>query len=303
MASCPSCRRPLAIARPQCLYCGAALDPALVPPPPADVPAARPDAPGSAPPASSPPEPERTLVVIGFAQAEVARAAEALHLAPFEVEQRRRRGGWHLHKALAPDAAADEAARLRAAGLAVHTVPDAEARVSAEPIAVTGGAHSEPGLLLHTNRGDQTLRPSDLLLVVAGAIQREYPPAEFQRKRVGLGALAPGLRLHLYTRVDPIALELDPDSFSFDARSPVPTSSLLELRSWIAMFCPPVPLDESFRFVPPALGPSPAIPDAPALAALRAARRPDAPALLDNLRQFRFYSGWRAAVERRGALG
>jgi hypothetical protein len=292
MAACPSCQRPIAISRPRCLYCGVALDPALVPPPPPEPAAGAAELPALAAP--SEPAPERTLVVIGFQSPDVAPVAEALALAPFEVAQRMRRGGWHLHKVLAPDAAAVEGERLQAAGLAVRLVPEVEVRPSAEPIAVTGGTWSEPHLRLHTSRGDRALAAGDLLLIVSGAIQREYP-AEF-RRNLRLAALTPGHRFHLHTRGEALAFELDPDAFVFDTPSPVPMSSLLELRSWIAGLTP-VPVDDGFRSLPPALGPSPT-PDPTAFAALRAGKKEGAP-VHDNLRQFRFYSGWRAAVERR----
>ena len=63
-------------------------------------------------------------------------------------------------------------------------------------------------------------------------------------------------------------------------------------------------MDDGFKWVPPALAPS--VPEATgilasaeALARTARRRREEAPALLDNVKQFRFYSAWRACVERR----
>jgi hypothetical protein len=64
-----------------------------------------------------------------------------------------------------------------------------------------------------------------------------------------------------------------------------------------------VPTDDHFRRLPPALGA--ASPEAGgalgAAAGLSGARgrHKDAPQILDNLAQFRRYSAWRGAVERR----
>jgi hypothetical protein len=64
-------------------------------------------------------------------------------------------------------------------------------------------------------------------------------------------------------------------------------------------------LDGGFRRVPPALGPAEPEPRGAVAAAgtLGFASRPqgkqEGPVVLDNVAQFRFYSGWRAAVQRR----
>ena len=63
-----------------------------------------------------------------------------------------------------------------------------------------------------------------------------------------------------------------------------------------------MPVDDGFRRISPAL--APAAPAAGAAARLEDALRTSAarpPAILDNLAQFRFYSAWRGAVERRCA--
>jgi hypothetical protein len=55
-------------------------------------------------------------------------------------------------------------------------------------------------------------------------------------------------------------------------------------------------VDESFRHLTPALGPAEEPRDGPARA-LERLRREDA-GYFDNVAQFRFFSGWRGAVER-----
>jgi hypothetical protein len=61
-------------------------------------------------------------------------------------------------------------------------------------------------------------------------------------------------------------------------------------------------VDDGFRLLPPALGE--AAEEAGSLATFRGARGAglapgrEAAIVLDNVAQFRFYSGWRAAIER-----
>ncbi len=284
MAACPECQRPVAITKPRCLYCGAPIDPGSVPPPVSE--AAVP----------SLPLPDRTLIVLGLGDTDVGRAAHALGVAPFEVGQRQRRGGWHLHKVLPSISADAEAARLREAGLTVHMIPEAEVRTAETPTVVRGGDCSEDTLLLRTDNGEERMPGAHLLLLVTGEIRRERP-AETKAKKKKDVALEPGLRIHVHAREAPTPFEIDPDGFAFDKVSQ--GSSSLTLRKWTLVLSRQVPLDDGFRFVPPALGPSP-VQEAKITDALRpgAKKRTQAP-VLDNLRQFRFYSGWRAAVERR----
>jgi hypothetical protein len=94
-------------------------------------------------------------------------------------------------------------------------------------------------------------------------------------------------------------VELDPANFEFGS-PPLAGSSLLELRHWVEAVYAIAPRDDGFRQEPPAL--SPAGPPSGGLdvaRALHSSPARDAPVILENLEQFRFYSGWRAAAERR----
>jgi hypothetical protein len=99
-------------------------------------------------------------------------------------------------------------------------------------------------------------------------------------------------------------VELDPLAFAFGEEKPLSGSSLLEITGWLGEIASGISTDDRFRRLPPALGAADEGPDA--LASVRGGRsasafvrQKDAPAILDNVSQFRFYSGWRAAVERR----
>jgi hypothetical protein len=291
-ASCPSCGRPVALARPQCLYCGAAL--------PADVvlEAGR-QAEAAQAEAAAPAGPPRSLIVVDFEGADATAVAKALGLSAFEAAQRVRRGGWQLQRIALADEAAREAERLARAGLRVLALPEAEVRSAARPVVVSGGSWTNEELTLRTEGGTARAGASGLLLVVRGPIAREYvTPARLRRLRTA--TLEPGYRFHLHRKDDARPLELDPAAFDFGLPNHT-ESSLLLLSSWIERLASGVPVDDRFRRETPALGPA-----APEPAGIAAAlggptpRRPEDEAQVhDNLEQFRFYSAWCAGALRR----
>jgi len=298
MPSCPSCRRPVAVARASCLYCGAPLDTAPV--------AAEGRAEAGVAPAGPPEAEARGLVILDLAGAAPDTLARALGLPSYEAGLLARRGGLHLHRVTGAGAAAAEAARLAGLGVAVVVVPEAEAR--ARPLRAVSGRRTPAGLALRTEEGPLEVAVADLLLVVTGPIARQHQSR--LEKRRAPRRLDEGRRVHLHRRSEPRAVEIDPDSFETRDGG---ASARLEVDAWVADLAARVPHDEDFRREPPALGPGePELPGPLAAAAsLRAARRRPArraggadeeePALLDNVAQFRFYSGWRAAVARRRA--
>ncbi len=304
MADCPACRRPMAMARANCVYCGA----------PLPVPAR--EAVKGAGPASAPPPPEtaaRLLVILDLGAATEEGVASALGLSLFEAGQRRKRGGLQLHRIAEEGRAQEEAAALRSAGLEVVLVPEDEAR--AAPLHALGGGPEAGGLRLRDRDGAFFFVPSDeLRLVVRGPIAREYQPS-LRIRSVRTASLDGGYRIHLHRGVDPRPVELDPGNFEFGFT--VTGSSLLELLGWLGALAPAVPVDDEFRRLPPELSPAIA-PTFGVMAATAGLARPDRgpndfrtrtvmggsgaeepPAVLDNVAQFRFYSGWRASVERR----
>ncbi len=305
MADCPACRRPMAMARATCVYCGAKL-PVEAGEAARRAAMATPSAPPTAATAT------RLLVILDLGATTQEAVASALGLSVFEAGQRRKRGGLQLHRIAEEGRAMGEAAALRAAGLEVVLVPEKEARTP--PLPALGGAAEAGGLRLRTREGDLLVRSEDLRLVVRGPIAREYQPS-LQIRSVRSASLDGGYRIHLHRRADPRPVELDPGNFEFGFA--VTGSSLLELLGWIGAVAPAVPVDDEFRRLPPELSPA-ATPTFGVMAAAAGLSRPDRgqhndrprpivggvgadepPAVLDNLAQFRFYSGWRAAVPRR----
>lgn len=240
--------------------------------------------------------------MVDWGGAKPGAVATALGLSRFEAQQRIRRGGLDLWR-IAPQAQATaDAARLEAAGLPVIAIPETEVREGTSPLVVPGGVMKDGALDLRVGAGKPARVGGDgLLLVVEGPIAREYAPSSEVRK-VRIATPEAGYRIHLHRKADPRPLELDPDSFDF-GDSVIGRSSLLTLREWVRAVAPGVRIDDAFRKVPPAL--APATPDGSLPAALGGgsrgvgAKKEGASTVLDNALQFRFYSSWRAAVERR----
>jgi len=298
MESCPVCHRPLAAGRAACLYCGAPL-----PPGPATATAveAVPPPPDTGAPAATPP---RSRVVLDLENAESGAVADALALPAYQAALLVRRGGFHLHRVLETGAAEDEARRLAAGGARVFVVPEAEARV--RPLRSIGGERSEGMLTLRTEEGVVSLRRGSLLVVVQGPITREYQPG-LRRRRVDTARLDEGYRVHLHPREAGPARPVEIDAATFEFGPTLRGSGRIELDLWVEEILGDAPCDGGFRRLPPALGPAEPDPAGAIAAAgtLRLSARRDAKGgdgalvVLDNVAQFRFYSGWRAAVQRR----
>jgi hypothetical protein len=228
--------------------------------------------------------------------------ARALGLPLFEAGQRLRRGGYHLQKRDAVDQVEAERERLAAQGLRVLVVP--EAGIRRAPLVVVGGGPEGEGFRFRSEEGPLEVSASDILLVVRGPITREYQAVARKRKQVATATLEDGYRIHLHRREHPRPVEIDPFSFEFAGGGPIRGSSLIEILAWLDALTG-VTQDDAFRRETPALAPSAdrknPLDVAKALDTKRSSRtrRDQAPLTLDNVEQFRFYSGWRAAVERK----
>ncbi len=311
--TCPFCQRPVAVARPNCLYCGAALPDDVVALARATAAAAGPKTsspghPGLRPDAGQQPAGDRVLVVLDLAEAEPGALARALALPRFEAGQRVRRGGYQLHRIGGRDEAGAEAARLRSSGLDAWLVPEVDVQ-AAQPVVARGGRRSGHTLALRSALGELTVSSTDLLLGVRGPIAREYQRAPASSrgllqeirslKQLRLATLEQGYRYHLHRRGDPRPIELNPDGFDFDAAAE--GSTLLALTRWVEDLCQGIPLDDAFRRETPVLAPSAESGGLPAAMGRRdgkARPREGGSTVLDNVAQFRFYSAWRGALER-----
>ncbi len=310
MPACPSCQRAVAVARSSCIYCGAELPPAL-----ADEArrAARVATTEPAPaPGVAPAAPERLLIVIDLDVVAAETLARAADRSSYEAILLARRRGLLLLRVLAPEPARAEADRLAAAGVPSLLIPESEARV--RPLRALAGELSPAGLVLRTEEGSVVVPGEALLMIVSGPIARQRQ-ASAKRPKVATATLEEGFCIHLHRLGDPRPIEIDAGGFE-PGFAPA-GSTRLELQVWLDALAAHVPRDDGFRQLTPALAPT-AAPALGPLTALESSRgRPRAsvggvgPAerdgeerlLLDNLEQFRFYSGWRGAAERRRSRG
>jgi len=302
VAACPVCGRPVAVARASCLYCGVKLPKDLVPTGPSEPrPPTLPGSPG-APEAGDPLL--RVLIILDLASVQAKSLEEALGMSAYQADLLARRGGFHLHRVLDPDLAEGEAETLRAAGMKVELVPESQAR--ARPLRALRGERGSALLALRTEEGPLMLEHREILLVVRGAIARQYQPT-FKRRRVDAASLEEGFRVHFHRRSDPRPVEIDAANFEFG--STATGSSRLELDAWVEGMGDELPRDDAFRLLPPAFGVAIAEAKSPLAAAtsLRGSSsggdrdRDGESIILDNAEQFIFYSAWRAALERRRA--
>jgi hypothetical protein len=233
-------------------------------------------------------------VVIDLERATPPALVEGLGLGAYEAAQRQKRGGYSLELVIDSSEAEAEAEALRGAGLLVFLVPEAASRIV--PWVATSG-FGDDGTALRGDEGLRRVRPGDVLLVVRGPIAREYQAPE-KRRRIDTARLSPGYLFHLHLRESPQVLEIDPFDFAFGSGPPVSGSSQVEIQTWVDGVRAGAREDDAFRHLTPALGLS----QDQNRGALRALGGAPAggktPGVLDNLAQFRSYSGWRGAVER-----
>jgi hypothetical protein len=232
--------------------------------------------------------------------AETRAISRALDLSAFEAAQRVRRGGPQIVRIADPDSAAHEADRIAKEGLRVERVAEAEALQAARPVLAAGGRRDDTGLDLLVKGGRLRLDPSDVVLVVKGPITREYQTRDL-KKVLAVAAPERGYRFHVHRLSDPHPVELDPEAFEFPTAAP--QSSLLLLTEWIAGITGGAPVDDAFRLTPPALAPSleeegGGLRAAAALRRKAPGKKDEGRVVLDNVAQFRFYSGWRGILER-----
>ncbi len=285
------------MAQARCLYCGAGLSAA-----------AQESASAAAQALGVPGVPaaakhlERGLVVFEALGIAAPLLARALGLTAYEADQRLRRGGAQLHRVLTLPEAEAEAARLVTLGVRALAIPEAETRAAETPRLALGGAAAAEALWLRFGDARLSVEAKDLLLIVRGPIVREYQARATARKTIRTATLEAGYRFHLYWREDPTPIEIDP--WAFELGKGASGSSFLTLAGSIAVFAAGVPTDDGFRSLPPALAPETpaaagAVRASEALLPKRPTGRNQAAAILDNLRQFRAYSGWRGALQRR----
>ena len=150
MAECPACRRPVAMVRATCLYCGGPLPAELV-----EEAAKSAEAVTAA--AAPAPEAPRFVLVVDLDSGTEEAVAAALGTSRFEAGQRRKRGGLQFLRIGEEQEAEETAGALRERGLFVVAVPEPEVRTP--PLLALGGAQQGDALHLRLKDGPLVLRP------------------------------------------------------------------------------------------------------------------------------------------------
>ena len=140
----------------------------------------------------------------------------------------------------------------------------------------------------------------DILLFVRGEITREnHNERKLATAKGANRSLSPGLLLHLYGKEASVAVEIDPESFTWPNFGHEPTrSALLNLEHFLDAIedrTRGVVVDRGFDLETPVLSRAG---DGSDLAQILSGRGAPGGVLFDNEDQFRFYARWRYRLER-----
>lgn len=305
--TCPSCGRPVATARPTCLYCGASL--------PEETQTAAAEAAARVLQAKNlshleastggfGPEAPRRVYVILDTTASIESIVDAFGISPWEAQQWQIASSFRLVR-IAPEGRHEAMEAPLVASRHLHTIPEKIVTESRTPRFVEFVGAS-PGTLALSLEDPETLtarrlelEPSAVLLIVSGPIKREKVREAASYKKPSDTRLDDGWLIHLHTRDDPRPLEIDPGRTKFETSGPASAHMLsLEL---VRRLENAAVHDAFFRNVVPAL--SPGADPLDELREMASAKKGGAKepkrVVLDNMAQFREYSAWRAAIERR----
>lgn len=305
---CPACARPIAMARANCVYCGAALSAAALE---EAAQAAqrilqtRSLASLEAVATGTPRDPlPRRYVVIDTTASAVEVIAEACGVSGWEARQWQAASRYRLVRVSTEPADGPLESGLRARGLRVLIVPDEIVARSRNPIPLESiDPFADPAQC--TIREDpeappqrRALREQDLALIVSASIKRERVKEAASRRAPADTRLEDAWLVHLHLRGEARPWEIDPLRTAYEgaglASAHIRTLDLVRRLQACA------PHDEAFKNVVPALSPG-----ADPLSGLESfasstnknkGKEPKV-VVLDNVAQFREYSAWRGAIE------
>lgn len=303
---CPACARPIAIARAECLYCGARL--------PADTVqeatlAAERVLQGkglasleAAAKGLGQDQPARRYVVVDTAAAPTEVLAEACSVSVWEARQWQAASRYRLLRVSNEPSEDPLESGLKARGLKPLIVPEEKVLRARNPILLESiDALASP--MQCSSRDDpesppkrRELKELDLSLIVSAPIKREKVKGQDTRAPTER-RLDDAFLVHLHFRAEDRPLEIDPLRTAYEGTGLA--SAYLRTLELVRRLSAVVPHDESFRNVVPAL--SPGLDPSKDLEALasrppRKAKEPKV-VVLDNAAQFREYSAWRGAIE------
>ncbi|HRB12001.1 MAG TPA: hypothetical protein PKU70_03240 [Vicinamibacteria bacterium] len=305
---CPACARPIAMARANCVYCGAALSEAV------QEEAARAAqkilqtrslASLEAVAAGSGRDLQpRRYVVIDTSAAAVETIADACGVSAWEARQWQAASRYRLVRVSNEPADGPLESALKTKGLRVFIVPDETVARSRNPIPLESiDPLADP--VQCTVREDpeappsrRALREQDLSLIVSASIKRQRVKDEAPRRTTADTRLEDAWLVHLHIRGEARPFEIDPQRTAYEGVGLASAyMRTLELVRRLQSFAPH---DDAFKNVVPALSPG-AEPrsglETFASAASRKKSKEPKVVVLDNVAQFREYSAWRGAIE------
>jgi hypothetical protein len=300
--ACPVCGRPNSESAAKCLYCVSPLEPLG-------------ELAEKAAPAAPPAEHGRYLLILlpgnGPQEEGIREFSRIAEVSPYEARLSLSSPRPRLFRWLDSEAEA----RRMSSELSSVRIPHyvvSESTVLSLPVACAKGLEFQDRHLEIRIEGQPgpspapsnlTVPVSDVLLLIRGEITRErHDERRLGTTRSVSRRLTPGLRLHLYPREAAIGIEIDPESFDFQALgSDRSASALLNLDRLLARLVDRTPgaeLDRGFDQEPAIVARSgrPDLGDA-----LAESKRGSEGVLYDNEGQFRFYARWRYRVARHAA--
>jgi len=306
--NCPACARPVAMARPTCVYCGVALPKDTIEE--ASLAAQRVlnsktlfDLENAAKGADAV-RPARRYLVIDTTSASAEALALGCSISEWETRQWQVASRYRLLRISDGSQDGPLESQLRERGVAPLVIPEDVVARARRPMTVeTLDLSASPVLRAHLVEEPDAavvprdLREHDIVLMVSAIIKREKVREPVASRLRADRRLDDGYLVHLHLKGEPRPWEIDPGRTGY--QGPGPTSAYMRTLELVRRLAATISHDEGFKNIVPAL--SPGVDPLTDLAGLRGSRskgKEPKTVILDNVAQFREYSAWRAAVEK-----
>lgn len=306
--NCPACTRPVAMARPTCVYCGAVLPEETLEE--ASFAAQRVlrsktllDLENAAR-GAEPARPPRRYLVIDTTSVSAEALALGCSISEWETRQWRAASRYRLLRISDGSQDGPLESQLRESGVTPLAIPEDVVARARRPMTVeTLDLSATPVLRAHlVEEPDEAVVPKDvreedIVLMVSGSIKREKVREAVASRLRADGRLDDGYLVHLHLKGEARPWEIDPGRTGYQGAGP--TSAYMRTLELVRRLAASISHDEGFKNVVPAL--SPGVDPLTDLSAMRDSRprsKESKTVILDNVAQFREYSAWRAAVER-----
>ena len=305
--NCPACARPVAMARPTCVYCGAALPKETLEE--ASFAAQRVlksktllDLENAAR-GADPVRPARRYLVVDTTSASAPTLADACSISVWEARQWQAAARYRLLRISDEPQDGLLESELRKKGVPPLVIPEDVVARARRPMTVETLDLAATPLRGHlVEDPDAAVVPRDLLeheifLIVSAPIKREKVREAVTSRLRPDRRLDDGYLVHLHLKNESRPWEIDPRRTGY--QGPGPASAHMCTLELVRRLAATISHDEGFKNMVPAL--SPGVDPLTDLSGMRDSRPKGTEpktVILDNVAQFREYSAWRAAVER-----